>query len=285
MTAKQHILGKAPEATHVRVNNSTEGGACLDGRCYGVYAEHSCSYRYQGIKAAEGYKERYNFPHSKFGESHFLGKIKSTDLRYQTDYKDGTVKTVEPPPHVVVVNPIQEFSRPAKERLANGKPNPAKMHHFRKYKCLNFTLGSHPWKNQVHHVIPHKKFRDIKNSFVHIRALIEADLYDKKYNINHKNNMVILPATSEWAKYTGLPIHNGSHGSYDKEIEPAIEAAFRPYKEIEKQVADGCCENTALGKSIHDDLIEVSKEWYTKIMAVDNKNKCKQQMIRINDVS
>lgn len=270
-----------PEAKHDRIKNSTEGGRCLDGSCKGEYDKHSCSYRYQGMEAALGHKEFYNFDDDKLCGLHHLGGTNPKSVVYKTLYKTG--KTIARAVCGELILPIKEFKKKVTGTTNSGKPKAADVNFFRKYNFVNFTIGSVPWANQVHHVLPKEVFREVMRSFSNIQDLVEKGLYKEGYNINHKKNMVILPEQAKYARLTGLPIHNGGHGGYNDRLMEKVEAAFSEYIDINKEAKNGNCKEPK-AKPVKDQLEKISATYYAKILAIGNKGKKGSALKKINSV-
>jgi hydroxymethylpyrimidine pyrophosphatase-like HAD family hydrolase len=136
---------------------------------------------------------------------------------------------------------------------------------------VNFTIGKVPWPNQVHHVLNQSSLKDILNTLKHTRKAAEQLLYKEFYNINHKDNMVILPSTNQFARITGLPKHGG-HTNYNERIFDELKQAFNDIKTIDDELDEECKEEPDI-KSLRDDLVAISKEWYQKILAVVPENR------------
>jgi|GEM_PF-6809547 len=263
--------------------DGTENGACLSGRCHSSYDKVSCSYRYQGMVAAEQYKHIYNSP--DIDETWHLGgtgvryrvvaAISNADVRRVISI-NGKIATV------IVGSPEIDTDVPttAKNEKYKKYKDDAKLK-SRKFRFVNFTVGSVPYSNQVHHVLNHSSLRKGVQAFKNIPDVVAQGLLKELYNINHKGNAVILPTCDKESLKTGLPVHGG-HPNYSMKILREVTKALKGYKGINKQA----------GKEDHPkpDPIQVkgrlnfiSKNWYKKIIDTVPDNK-KGKLIKVDQI-
>ena len=168
---------------HVKVDGSTEGGACLTGHESGrksappgYVTEVSCNYRWQGFKRALDDKSIYNnkAPVGKRVTQTAWGRAGGRGWN-------------------------QPAAKSAWNVTATG---------------VNFrTSCNKPYWHEAHHIVPNGELRDSinavgkgKQSGIY-RAVIRLGLLEEKYNLNHKPNMIILPMDGNVAKHVGLPRH------------------------------------------------------------------------------
>jgi hypothetical protein len=205
------------EYKHTRVEGgenspATENGRCLDGRCFSSYGINSCSYRYQGMVAAESHLEIYNAKHiHKVNHLDKNNKRKARKI-VATLSKSGVRREIDVSG--------QWFNIPGEQEVMGAPPTTKKGEVYKYYEddshvmrknflFVNFTIGKVPWPNQVHHVLNQSSLKDILITLKHTRKAVEQLLHKEFYNINHKDNMVILPTTEQFARITGLPKHGG----------------------------------------------------------------------------
>jgi hypothetical protein len=68
--------------------------------------------------------------------------------------------------------------------------------------------------------------------------VIRRGLLEEKYNLNHKDNMIILPLDSRVAEAIGLPRHRHtpgicSHRTYSDGIRRRLNEVFYPIRQVE----------------------------------------------------
>lgn len=288
MAETEHFGLSEYEDLHLNPVNGTENGACLNGRCCSSYNTITCSYRYQGLKEAESYKHIYNDP--EIDERYHLGGT-DTRGRVVAAISNAGVRRVIPVNAKVAIDIAgeQEYDRPVPTIKAAGPRHGEKYKHYRddailkakKFRFLNFTVGSVPYQNQVHHVLNHSSLREGIKSFKNIPDVIAQGLLEEKYNINYKKNMVILPTSDKISEETGLPVHGG-HPNYNMKILREVTKALKGYKSINKQA----------GKEDHPKpdpvpvkgrLKYISQTWYKKIMDTVPGNK-KGNLIKVDQI-
>lgn len=98
----------------------------------------------------------------------------------------------------------------------------------------NFCHAKAPWPNQAHHVIPINVIGKVFPEPEDLELLLVA-----KYNVNRGLNIVILPYLDTYGRVLGLPIHRGSHGNYDVQVETRLRSIRRSIKKAEDPQRDG----------------------------------------------
>ncbi|NMO20773.1 AHH domain-containing protein [Pyxidicoccus fallax] len=86
----------------------------------------------------------------------------------------------------------------------------------------NFVHHKKPWPNVAHHVIPINVIAKVFPTVEELELLLVA-----KYNVNRGLNIILLPYRLDFASVLGLPVHRGSHGDYDIQIETSLRAKRR----------------------------------------------------------
>ncbi|HYO55245.1 AHH domain-containing protein [Archangium sp.] len=195
-----------------------DGGKCL-WRGIHEHKAHSCSYRYQAIGKANEDKLVYNWPAYKDAEG---GKVK-------TNYQAATAEKKAYP----------HWYRPELEA-------PTAQRKDWDIKGKNFKTSGKPYWNQAHHLIPvgalHKALWNLAMDLAESRldagmeTLVSAapvvlyigeSLLRAEYNINHKNNMLLLPMDNAVSDILRLPKHGGPNSShhvrYNKLIEDELD--------------------------------------------------------------
>jgi len=155
---------------------------------------------------------------------------------------------------------------------------------YKKYWFLNFTIASVPWPNQVHHVLNHSSLYKAISAFKNIPDVVAQGLLKELYNINHKNNAIILPTKEKDTRITGLPTH-GSHLSYSNRILKEVNKALSGYKKINANHKPGHQKPDPI--SVEKQLKKISEKWYNKIIDTVTSNKKlskNKEVIKINDI-
>ncbi|WP_437949726.1 AHH domain-containing protein [Sorangium sp. So ce296] len=232
---------------------SYEGGACLRGHS-GFYQEKdSCSYRWQGLAKAklEPGKDVYDsHPNPK---CHLDG----------SGYGWASVQAVTQGRAGVVEATYAKKTYKTKK----GKD-------IEKQKILakNFTNGFAPYPNQVHHILPTAALREsileVSKPAPSVAETIGKGLLGEKYNINHMDNMIILPVRGREARKIGLPTHCGSHPGYSAQIKDRVTAALRPYQRIAEQVANNRKHDSPKPGNLKDALELISDVMYIEFITV-----------------
>jgi HNH/ENDO VII superfamily nuclease len=112
-----------------------------------------------------------------------------------------------------------------------------------------FTTSSRwPYHHNAHHIIPNGVLRDCINDMVAqvsqkepdkgpaLRILVRGGLLDAGYNLNHKDNMIILPLREEEAVPLNLPRHLEDHAqaheAYSASVMAVIEEVILDYVQV-----------------------------------------------------
>lgn len=179
---KRHLYDSLILQKHVETE-SVSGGACLNRHPpYHVKPNCSCSHRWQAYKKAEDDKMLYNYP--------AYASLVRKPVRHRSAFKSVTSSGVE---------------------IWRDRPNPydwdiGKNDNFLS-KCVT------PYFHNSHHLLPTGVLngcieKTAKNSGSDkLYDLIRIGLLEAKYNINHKNNMIILPKGKFVANHLRLPRH------------------------------------------------------------------------------
>ena len=210
--------------------STVDGGACLNGHVSNrslakgmrlpngkpieTVTEESCNYRWQGFRRAlDDDSRRYNWPRYK--------DLAQKNLSLFTRLRFG-VRKVKPP---------NETER-SWDVTEDG---------------LNFRSScNYPYWHESHHIVPHGELRDAiedvgEGSLCEIyRRCIRKGLLEEMYNLNFKDNMVILPMDRKIAKTIKLPRHrmtpgHRSHRAYSKYVNQKLSAIFDKVKKQEKK--------------------------------------------------
>lgn len=163
-------------------------------------------------------------------------------------------------------------------RYQNDKKIYMKEHWF-----INFTTSKVPWSNQVHHVLNQSSLSSVIDSYENVKDVIRQGLYEELYNVNHKDNMIILPTNEKWSRIIGLPVHS-SHPNYNMKIIADVQKALKGYEQINAKAANKS-HPKADPVAVKERLLKISKKWYGKILkAVDNNKNVNKPLVKINKV-
>jgi len=273
---------------HKPIRDAYDGGACINGRCLASYDTVTCSYRYQALEAAKSYKDIYN--NKAIAEQcHVDGRRGAPRTRiYEVLSKSGERRKI-------AINGKYRVLKAG--RVFDGELPPIAESTGKVYECykddvlvfkkdfwfVNFTVSSVPWKNQIHHVLNHSSLVKVIGSFENITDVVSLGLLEELYNINHKDNVVILPTEDKWTRKTGLPTHS-SHPAYSKLVKIDVENALAGYEDLNEQADDpGHPKPDPI--AVKEKLLNISKKWYKKIVDVVPANKEKNEnYIKVNDI-
>jgi A nuclease family of the HNH/ENDO VII superfamily with conserved AHH len=272
--SKEHQFYEEKYYLHIRASG-TDGGACFS-KHESKYDEHnSCSYRWQGVVKARERKDIYNI--EKHPNWH-LDNFSKPESWKNVAFAQSTINKMKPKLYKQIFdkagNPLTN-----KGKVIVGTPN--------------FINGQAPYRNQVHHLIANGLFCDELSKTVNtvpekamaVFYLVIKGLMKEKYNINYKDNMIILPCEPSVAKKIGLPTHLGSHPTYDSYIKGRIQSSLRPYKKIALQLAKNVEEHdTSDPKKLKDDLLKISSIMYNSIIDFGQSNIKNKGAFRINDL-
>ncbi|MBW2661811.1 MAG: AHH domain-containing protein [Deltaproteobacteria bacterium] len=215
---KRHSYDSKILKKHV-VTKSVSGGSCLNRHEWEVKEKCSCSHRWQAYKKAEDDKMLYNYP--------AYASLVSKSVRHRRAFKSVTSSGVE---------------------TWRNRPNP---YDWDLGKNDNFlSKCTTPYYHNSHHLLPTgllngcilKAAQEAKSYTLY--KLIRIGLLDAKYNINHKNNMVILPKGKFVANHLRLPRHTSEidvepgvrpdlfHSVYSDRLRNKVQAVIDEYLEL-----------------------------------------------------
>lgn len=241
------------EDRHHRAKKTTEGGRCLTP--YSPYSQQSCSYRYQAFKQALVEFSIYNW--DKYAS---LGRRRKLVLIRQRKAAKGEKRWEK-----------IEVKAPKKGDwdVSEGSSN------FQR-SC------NKPYWFEAHHIIPHSQLRgaifDVgkgKPNADELVLMVRRGLLDESYNLNHMQNMIILPMAALVAQTLELPKHlaapdHRNHPRYSKHVETKLLEFFTPVKEtISKhetivEYHPVCEKLNDLSDILRKEIMDVGKLWAKK---------------------
>jgi A nuclease family of the HNH/ENDO VII superfamily with conserved AHH len=219
---------------HMEIKGSIDGGKCLN-RHISPFQEISCSHRWQGYKRAlDNDSHLYNWP--RYASLSSRRKVR-TDAVMNYVSKAGDTYPVYP----------------EKYRLLLDAP---------KKKEWDVGVGSNfkwsyvvPYIHNSHHIVTNSELRNALNKagaaitdshpLVNGIGLLRGGLLRAEYNLNHKNNMIILPGDSAIAGVLNLPRHldrltDRAHPGYSKMVKQRLNSIINDYKsDVEGELPKG----------------------------------------------
>ncbi|MBW2737454.1 MAG: AHH domain-containing protein [Deltaproteobacteria bacterium] len=213
MSKEQHQIDEDEDLEHFESRSAQgTGGKCLNRHLGGTPEEKekkSCSHRWQAYLKMTTDKKLYNWPaYKSLSES-------------QTTIKTGAV-----------------MSKGMKYPYwLSWRMDPPKKKEW-DIKGDNFWTKCYtPYWHEAHHIVPNGVLRaainDVGSQFV---TTIRRGLLKEKYNLNYKNNMIMLPMSVWVAKALKLPTHRKSafcrnHWAYSKHIKSELGKIFQKLKQ------------------------------------------------------
>jgi hypothetical protein len=108
------------------------------------------------------------------------------------------------------------------------------------------TACTVPYWHEAHHIIPNSELKKALETMAKgemapvFMLLFRCGLYDEKYNLNHMDNMVILPMGETVSARLGLPRHRSdrrvfSHREYSNKVQKDLKKIFKEVKKEESK--------------------------------------------------
>lgn len=224
------------------------GGACLNRHVTEVKEGDSCSHRWQAyLNAKDHAKQLYNWPLYKPLSEQSSIKTSVTKLAGGKIFPDWYKRSLKPP-----------------------KKNEWNVDQGKNFKSKCYV----PYWHNAHHVVPNSELRkailkvgEDMEAPVTTAYLVRQGLLTKKYNLNSKKNMIILPMDRTVGKTLQLPVHlksptARSHGAYSKNVGTQLKTIFTPVQaalERHKEPPDY--------KDCKDELEHLSEHLHSQIIA------------------
>ncbi|KMQ50100.1 hypothetical protein CHISP_2960 [Chitinispirillum alkaliphilum] len=115
----------------------------------------------------------------------------------------------------------------------------------------NFFRSPVPYSFDVHYLLPY-------NSFLMLDEDKKALLLRLPYDVNHGENMILLPRNLVGRYIHGFPLHRGRHPNYDARVNSDI-------KELDSCLSDkaeGCDKSTFSPKKLLKKLVTLQNDYY-----------------------
>ncbi|WP_437739445.1 AHH domain-containing protein [Sorangium sp. So ce302] len=249
MSQKQHTADIEHKLNHKPVSRATEGGQCLN-RHVGRM-EVSCSHSWQGFKKAELTSGLYDWPkYEGMKKTTLAVRCGTSGFRWR--------ERKAPRPHEWDVG---ELGR-------RGKVN-------------HKDSANVPYYHEAHHLIPNGVLNGcIQDKFDTIDAVlwaVRAGLLDEGYNINHKDNMILLPLDAAIARQLELPRHREfssySHRTYSKHVKAKVNKILS----ANQQNIDNC--ELTKYSDMKDQLVSLSETLFRRVVTAG-----KEQVSSLDDM-
>jgi hypothetical protein len=233
---------------------SREGGKCMV-RCEYIYKQrNSCSYRWQAIKWIDG-----------------------SDRHIYKEHPQGLSGT-----GWSSVTPAYGAQLAAAGALVTQGPAAATKAGKMKCKVQGqaFRTAFAPYGNNPHHLLPDATLKDgiveTTQPAPQVKDMIIQGLLNEKYNMNHYENVMILPTKDSDGCHMGLPSHPTNHNKLDKEILKKVMKVLEPYEEVVEAVVNGEPHPNPDPEKIKDGLVnDISKPIHSNIVSDGERNAIK----------
>lgn len=189
---QEHVLD-----LEIDEHEKTDGdnGACLTRHVTSYEEKNSCSHRWQAYRHAEDYPHWYNYPAYK----------SLCDVADPRSLKTYTAKTNKKLNRLKYLPTAGGWDLTAEtDAWDNDKQTIRKFPNFRERATI-------PYYHNAHHIIPRAVLNNClysaANTDVRLFWLVRQGLLMAKYNLNDKENMVILPMSKIVANALSLPRH------------------------------------------------------------------------------
>ncbi|WP_437541481.1 AHH domain-containing protein [Sorangium sp. So ce367] len=103
--------------------------------------------------------------------------------------------------------------------------------------------ASKPYPHQAHHILPKGTLDDAmlttaqKSNTTLLAIILRMGLLQAKYNLNHKDNMMILPTGLHASRILSLPRHLGSHPNYNAIVQSKVQPVIDEYAQLLEKAA------------------------------------------------
>lgn len=180
--AKKHIQELTPDKSHEQ--------GCVT-KHVKEYKADRCAYRYQGYQANRD------------------GGAKQA--RYEMDF------TLPENAARLPMGPISELKKGFKNLPINDRTpdDPRTNKDAWKFVGENYKIAYLPFNHNYHHIMPFEALKQL--SYDNLKLLQAAT-----YNLNSKENLIILPCLGKHAYALMLPAHPYNHSTYNKNIKKEV---------------------------------------------------------------
>jgi hypothetical protein len=101
-----------------------------------------------------------------------------------------------------------------------------------------------PYAHQAHHLLPRNVLDEAMLTTAEasestlLAIILRMGLLEAKYNLNHKDNMMILPVDVRDSRVLELPTHLGSHPNYDAVVTSKVQPVIDEYAKLLEKAAE-----------------------------------------------
>ena len=257
MSGKQHQEDLDDEILKKK-HDSSGGGACLNRHVPKVEKGNFCSHRWQAYERALKDKARYDWPRYK--------SLAQRGGKVQTAADKDKKGKLFPPWY------SKEIDAPSGLRKPDGKDGG----NWDLEHSDNFQVKCYrPYWHESNHIIPNSTLKkslaalgEGMKSPHRVRRIVRGRLLEQRYNLNHEDNMILLPMDEEVARALRLPRHRKtaflrSHKAYSDNVEKQVQIVFNNLKE---QIREHARPKPDYG-DYKKKLVNLSKRLYTEIIA------------------
>jgi hypothetical protein len=250
-----HAAYKPYEHLH-HTAGSREGGKCMV-RCEYIYKQrNSCSYRWQAIKWVDG-ADRHIYKEHPAGLSGTAWRTVSAGYA-QALFVAGALTGQPTPPALTKKNKLKS-----------------------KVEGQAFRTAFAPYGNNPHHLLPDATLKDgilqVTKPAPQVKDMIVQGLLDETYNMNHYENVMILPTADRDGGYMGLPSHPTNHNKLDKKILSKVLEVLQPYEAVVEAVLEKEKHDVPDSKLIKAGLENIGKVIHANIVSLGERNAIKAQ--------
>ncbi|MFP2931996.1 AHH domain-containing protein [Pyxidicoccus sp. 3LG] len=246
-----------------KLHSSSGGGACLNRHIPKVEKGNFCSHRWQAYVRALKDKARYDWPKYK--------PLAQRGGKVQTAAGKDKKGQLFPPWYSKEIDAPSEVPGSGTDKA--GTWDLAHSDNFQ-VKCYR------PYWHESNHIIPNSTLKKVLASIGEgmksphrVRRIVRARLLEQRYNLNHEDNMILLPMDEEVARVLGLPRHRKtaflrSHKAYSDNVEKELKGIFSSLKD---QIREHSKPKPDYG-NFKNSLVEFSKRLYGQIIAAGEKD-------------
>ncbi|WP_395840980.1 AHH domain-containing protein [Archangium violaceum] len=144
-------------------------------------------------------------------------------------------------------------TQPNPKGVAAGSEKHAKRYTF-KYKN-NFSVGSRPYSNEAHHMVPESAFSEKFFTPDQIKLL-----WMVQYDVNNKENIIFLPEVEQDSDFHLLPSHSGDHPKYTAKVSGDMKEVRKSLNKVINKDPDH--KNWSPPNDVPTRLIDLQKKYW-----------------------
>lgn len=252
-------LSEIADKKHIKASSPGQG-ACLFARCkegipatetYAGYEENNtCNYRWQAyLNTTEKLTDRFNWPSYRDFFEELYDHPRRQEAKPGSKKKDSLANLYKISIADLVPTSERGGKTAASYMRSQGRLSKAEfLQRVEQDKPWDlgktFRSGEETFKRNAkvpypfnsHHIIPSESFNDSLSDAAQtdeeLYSLIRTSLLSAKYNVNYKENMVILPMLRRVGKAIQMPMHcagSYNHPVYNDKATSALKKVFADY--------------------------------------------------------